>query len=91
MEVDAHLNTAPRPSAGVAHQINAPELVLAGDDGALVLTWTWALALVLVSAAGTIAATKWSPWAAYLVTVPVALAVLWNLYQNLSALLPNLY
>ncbi len=55
------------------------------------LTWTWALALVLVSAAGTIAATRWSPWAAYLVTVPVALAVLWNLYQNLSALLPNLY
>jgi len=91
VEVDAHLNTAPRPSAGVAHQINAPELVLAGDDGALVLTWTWALALVLVSAAGTIAATRWSPWAAYLVTVPVALAVLWNLYQNLSALLPNLY
>jgi len=91
VEVDAHLTTAPRPSAGVAHQINAPELVLAGDDGALVLTWTWALALVLVSAVGTIAALRWSPWAAYLVTVPVALAVLWNLYQNLSALLPNLY
>jgi sortase (surface protein transpeptidase) len=91
VEVDAHLNTAPRPSAGVAHEINSPELLLAGDDGALVLTWTWALALVLVSAAGTIAATRWSPWAAYLVTVPVALAVLWNLYQNLSALLPNLY
>jgi sortase A len=91
VEVDAHLNTAPRPSAGVAHQINAPELVLAGDDGALVLTWTWALALVLVSAVGTFAALRWSPWAAYLVTVPVALAVLWNLYENLSALLPNLY
>jgi sortase A len=91
VEVDAHLNTAPRPSLGVAHEINGPELVLAGDEGALVLTWTWALALVLVSAAGTFAATRWSPWAAYLVTVPVALVVLWNLYQNLSALLPNLY
>ena len=91
VEVDAHLNTAPRPSAGVAHEINAPELVLAGDNGALVLTWTWALALVLVSAVGTFAALRWSLWAAYLVTVPVALAVLWNLYENLSALLPNLY
>jgi len=91
VEVDAHLNTAPRPSLGVARQIDAPELVLAGDDGALVLTWTWALALVLVSAAGTFAALRWSPWAAYLVTVPVALVVLWNLYQNLSALLPTLY
>ena len=91
VEVDAHLNTAPRPSAGVAHEINAQELVLAGDNGALVLTWTWALALVLVSAVGTFAALRWSLWAAYLVTVPVALAVLWNLYENLSALLPNLY
>ena len=91
MEVDAHLNTAPRPSPGVVHEINGPELVLAGDGGALVLTWTWALALILVSAVGTIAVARWSPWAAYLVVVPVALAVLWNLYQNLAALLPNLY
>ncbi len=91
VEVDAHLATTPHPSPGVVHEINAPELILAGDDGALVLTWTWALALVLVSAVGTFAALRWSPWAAYLVTVPVALAVLWNLYQNLSALLPNLY
>jgi sortase A len=91
VEVDAHLTTAPRPSPGVVHEINAPEEVLAGDTGALVLTWTWALALILVSAVGTLAATRWSPWAAYLVIVPVALAVLWNLYQNLAALLPNLY
>jgi sortase A len=91
VEVDAHLTTAPRPSPGVVHQINGSELVLAGDTGALVLTWTWALALILVSVVGTIAATRWSPWATYLVIVPVALAVLWNLYENLAALLPNLY
>ena len=30
-------------------------------------------------------------WAAYLAAVPLAIAVLWNLYQSLSALLPNLY
>ena len=91
VEIDAHLTTAPKGSPGVVHEINAQELVLAGDGGALVLSWTWALALILVSAAGTIAVTRWSPWAAYLVVVPVALAVLWNLYQNLAALLPNLY
>jgi sortase A len=91
VEVDAHLTTAPRPSPGVAHEINAPETLLAGDDGALVLTWTWALALILVSAGATLAAARWSPWAAYLVVVPVVLAVLWNLYENLAALLPNLY
>jgi sortase A len=91
VEVDAHLATAPRPSPGVVSQITYPETVLAGDTGALVLAWTWALALILVSAAGTLAVTRWSPWAAYLVVVPVALAVLWNLYQNLAALLPNLF
>jgi sortase A len=91
VEIDAHLTTAPKPSPGVVHEINAQELVLAGDGGALVLSWTWALALILVSAAGTIAVTRWSAWAAYLVVVPVALAVLWNLYQSLAALLPNLY
>ena len=91
VEVDAHLTSAPRPSPGVVHVINAPETVLAGDSGALVLAWTWALALILVSAAGTVAVTRWSPWAAYLVVVPVALAVLWNLYENLAALLPNLF
>jgi sortase A len=91
VEVDAHLVSAPKPSPGVVHEINAPEVVLAGDAGALVLTWTWALALILVSALGTFAIIRWSPWAAYLVIVPIALAVLWNLYQNLAALLPNLY
>ena len=58
---------------------------------ALGLIMAWALALALVSAAGTIAATRWSPWPAYLTTVPVLLAVLWNLYQGLAALLPNVY
>jgi len=71
--------------------LNAPELVLAGDTGALVLTTLWAVALVIVAAAGTFAAGRWSPWAAYLAAGPVALAVLWNLYQSLSALLPNVY
>ena len=51
----------------------------------------WALALVIVSAAGTVAAARWSPWLAYLAATPLVLAVLWNLYQNLAALLPNLY
>ncbi len=90
-EVDARLTTAPRPSPGVVHVINGPELVMASDGGTLVLTWTWALALALVSAAGTLAATRWSPWAAYLAVTPVALAVLWALYQSLAMLLPNLY
>ncbi len=64
---------------------------LSGDTGALVLTMIWGLALVVISAAGTVAAHRWSPWLAYLVAAPLALAVLWNLYQSLAALLPNVY
>ena len=55
------------------------------------LTLIWGLALVIISVTGTIAAARWSPWLAYLAAAPPALAVLWNLYQSLAALLPNVY
>jgi len=90
-EVDARLVSVTRPGPPVVRVINAPELALSGDQAALVLTTIWGVALALVSAAGTFAALRWSPWAAYLAAVPVAIAVLWNLYQSLSALLPNIY
>jgi sortase A len=91
VEVDARLVTVARPGPAVVRVLNAPELALAGDDGALVLTFIWGIALAAVSALGTYAALRWSPWAAYLAAVPLAIAVLWNLYQSLSALLPNVY
>jgi sortase A len=90
-EVDARLASVARPGPAAVRVLNAPELALAGDDGALVLTFIWGVALAGVSALGTYAALRWSPWAAYLAAVPLALAVLWNLYQSLSALLPNVY
>jgi sortase A len=71
--------------------ITPAETALSGDDSALVLTMVWGMALALVSAAGTVAAARWSPWLAYLAAAPLALAVLWNLYQSLAALLPNVY
>jgi sortase A len=91
VEVDARLVSVTRPGPPVARVLNAPELALAGDDGALVLTFIWGVALAVVSAVGTYAALRWSLWAAYLAAVPVAIAVLWLLYQSLSMLLPNLY
>jgi sortase A len=91
VEIDARLVSVTRPGPPVVRVLNAPELALAGDDGALVLTFIWGVALAAVSALGTFAALRWSVWAAYLAAVPLAIAVLWNLYQSLSALLPNLY
>jgi sortase A len=91
IEVDARLTSTARNGPPVPQVISAPELPLSGDSGALGLIMGWALLLALVSAGGTIAATRWSRWPAYLVTAPVLLAVLWNLYQALAALLPNVY
>jgi sortase A len=91
IEVDARLVSATRAGPPVVRVLNAPELALAGDYGALVLTFIWGVALAVVSAVGTFAALRWSLWAAYLAAVPLAIAVLWCLYQSLSCLLPNLY
>jgi sortase A len=91
IEVDARLVSPARPGPPTVRVLNAPELTLAANYQALVLTFIWAIALVGVSAVGTYAALRWSPWAAYLAAVPVAIAVLWNLYESLSALLPNVY
>jgi sortase A len=88
---DADLTSAAHQDPGGLPAITTAETALSGDDNALVLTMLWALALALVAAAGTIAAVRWSPWLAYLSTVPLVLAVLWNLYQSLAALLPNVY
>jgi LPXTG-site transpeptidase (sortase) family protein len=88
---DADLTSAPQQDPGGRPPVGAAELPLAGDTGVLVVTLIWGMALVIISAAGTIAAARWSPWLAYLAAAPLALAVLWNLYQSLAALLPNLY
>jgi sortase A len=90
-QVDARLASSVRPSPGVATSVYTTELPLAHDRSALPMTMVWSLALALVAAIGTVAASRWSAWAAYLATVPLAMAVLWNLYENLAALLPNLY
>jgi sortase A len=91
IDVDARLTSPAHNGPPLPQVISAPELPLSGDSGALGLIMGWALVLALVSAGGTIAATRWSRWPAYLVTAPVLLAVLWNLYQALAALLPNVY
>jgi len=88
---DADLTTSPQQDPGGRPALTTAEEPLNGDTSVLVVTMMWALALVIISAVGTVAAARWSPWLAYLAATPLALAVLWNLYQNLAALLPNLY
>lgn len=89
--VDADLISAPQPEPGGLPAIYSDETALSGDSSALVTALLWGIALVLVSGAGTVAAVRWSVWPTYVVTACLLLAVLWNLYQSLAAVLPNVY
>jgi sortase A len=89
--VDARMTSPAQAPLPAARTISSAELPLAGNGGALGLVGLWGLALTAVSAAGTFAAIRWARWPAYLVLAPVVLAVLWNLYQGLAQLLPNVY
>lgn len=91
IEVEANLTSAPQQNPGARPAISTSETALANDPTSLILTLAWGLALVIVSVAGTIAAARWSRWPAYLVTVPIAVAIVWNLYQSVAMLLPNIY
>jgi hypothetical protein len=91
VEVSADLVSTPLPSPGGLPTTGSQENALAGDPGALIALLLWAQALLIVSVAGTFAAYRWSRPAAYLCTAPAALALVWLIYQNFAALLPNLY
>jgi len=89
--VDANLVSKPQPNPGARPAIGQSETALGNDTSALIFCFVWGLALVIVSAAGTVAAIRWAPWPAYIVTVPIVIAILYNLYQNMAMLLPNIY
>jgi sortase A len=91
LEVDADLVSTPQNGPVVLPAIGTDEQAMAGDDSALVLTMVWGLALALVAVGGAVAASRWSPWPVYLVLAPAVLAIVWNLYENFAAVLPNLY
>ena len=91
LEVDADLVSTVHNGPVQMPAIGPSEQALAGDSGALVLTMVWGLALVIVSVGAAVAAARWSPWPVYLIAAPAVLAIVWVLYENFAALLPNLY
>ncbi|MBV9383123.1 MAG: sortase [Streptosporangiaceae bacterium] len=91
IEVAARLTTAPQPEPGGLPSVGTDEAALGRDFFALIPAMAWALALAATAIAGSIAAGRWARWPAWIATIPVVIAVTWNLYQSLTALLPNLY
>jgi len=90
-QVSADLWSAPVQTPTAWPAVAPAETALAGNPDALLPLMLWTQALLVVSFAGSLAAHRWSRWAALLCTAPVVLALVWALYENLSLLLPNLY
>ena len=88
--VDADLVSKPQPTAGAGGTLPAAEQSLGVDPTAVLPLALWGQVMILVLVATTWTYARWSRWPAYLVTSPVILAVLWNVYENIARLLPNL-
>jgi sortase A len=91
IEVEAKLLGTPFPESGYLPVVGSSEVALGRDPYTLIPAMAWAIALAAAALLGSLAAGRWSRWAAWTVTIPVILAIVWNLFESLSALLPNLY
>jgi sortase A len=91
VEVEAKLLTAVQPEPGNLPTVGPAEVALGRDPYALIPGMGWAIALAAIAIGGSFAAARWARWPAWIAAVPLILAIVWNLYQCLSALLPNLY
>jgi sortase A len=89
--VSADLRTPAQPSPGGLPAITPQERYLAGDPSALIPLVLWGQALLLAVVAAVLAAYRWSRWPALLCAAPMVFALVWSVYENLAAVLPNLY
>ncbi|MGV9265413.1 class E sortase [Kitasatospora sp. NPDC003701] len=85
LEGDPEVNPGGRP-ATVPY-----DKALAADKGALATLQLWTLGLLGAVVAAVVLARFWIRSAAYLSIAPVVGALLWAVYENAAALLPNLY
>lgn len=83
------INTA--TCGSTSSSVGSSEVALGRDSYALIPAMAWAIALAAAALLGSLAAGRWARWPAWMVTIPVILAIVWNLFESLSALLPNVY
>jgi sortase A len=88
LQVSAQLDgkALPRSTGTVATADDAPGAGSSGRGTALLL---WAQLLLLVTGLVTWAGLKYNARAVWIGAVPVLLAILWNVFENLAVLLPN--
>ncbi|MGW4384408.1 sortase domain-containing protein [Kitasatospora sp. NPDC004531] len=89
--IGARLDGEPQPLGARRPALAPTDKALAADKGALSALQLWSLALLLAVVAGVLAARWWRRGASYLCFAPVVAALLWAVYENAAALLPNVY
>ena len=68
--------------------VTRAELGLAGETDALLPLVLWLEVLLIASIGATWLWRRWTRWSAYVVCVPVLLAITWLVFENLTKLLP---
>jgi len=92
LTVSADLVSKPQPSSGSLPVIGEDEASLSGDGASSIFAVVlWSQALLLLAIFVPVLALRWSPVATYICAAPITVAVLWNVYQNVALMLPNLY
>ncbi|MFF2657633.1 sortase [Kitasatospora sp. NPDC058032] len=89
--IGARLDGDPAANPGGRPATVPFDKALAADKGALAALQLWTLGLLGAVVAAVVLARYWHRSAAYLSLAPVIGALLWAVYENAAALLPNLY
>lgn len=83
-----HLIGTPFAPAADTTPVTRAELGLSGETDGILSLVMWLEALLVVAVGATWLGRRWTRWSAYLVCVPVVLAVAWIVFENVSKLLP---
>jgi sortase A len=86
--VTAHLQGAPFAPSADPTPVTRAELGLAGESDGLLSLVLWLEVLLIAAVGATWLWRRWTRWSAYVVCVPVVLAVTWIVFENLTRLLP---
>ncbi|MEV7772964.1 class E sortase [Kitasatospora sp. NPDC086791] len=89
--IGARLDGDPEQNPGGRPATVPYDKALAADKGALATLQLWSLGLLGAVFGALVLARFWRRSAAYLSLAPVVGALLWAVYENAAALLPNLY
>lgn len=89
--IGARLDGDPEVNPGGRPATVPYDKALAADKGALATLQLWSLGLLGAVVAAILLTRFWRRSAAWLSVAPVIAAILWAVYENAAALLPNLY